>query len=73
MDMWWKSSILISRVLCGPRDKPLCARVFEGRHSFLRTAFMLTTDIIFGEADHCQRVHAKWKRLSTEKTNEARA
>lgn len=63
MSWWWSSSILLSRALCGPRGKPLCARVHEARPAFWRSAFLIATDIAFGEADHCARVHARWRLL----------
>ena len=35
MSWWWRSSILLSRALCGPAGKPLCARVHEARLSLV--------------------------------------
>ena len=63
MTWWWRSSILLSRALCGPAGKPLCARVHEARPGFWRTAFMVSVDIVFAEADHCARIHARWRLL----------
>lgn len=63
MTWWWRSSIAISRVMCGPRGKPLCARVHEAKPGFWRTAFMVAADIAFGEADHCAGIHRRWRQM----------
>ena len=63
MTWWWRSSILLSRALCGPAGKPLCARVHEARPAAWRTAFLISADIVFAEADHCARIHARWRLL----------
>ena len=68
MTWWWRSSILLSRALCGPAGKPLCARVHEARPAAWRTAFLIATDIIFAEADHCARVHRRWMALQPTRT-----
>lgn len=63
MSWWWRSSILLSRALCGQSNPPLCARVHEARPALWRTAFMICTDIVFQEENHCYRVHSRWRLL----------
>lgn len=63
MTWWWRSSILLSRALCGPAGKPLCARVHEARPALWRTAAMVALDIAFQEENHCARIHARWQLL----------
>ena len=63
MTWWWRSSILLSRALCGPAGKPLCARVHEARPALWRSVFLISADIAFQEENHCARVHARWRLL----------
>lgn len=60
---WWRSSVILSRALCGPWDKPLCARIHEARPAAWRTAAMIALDMLFGESDHCAKIHRRWSAL----------
>ncbi|MBB4629383.1 hypothetical protein OC539_19275 [Paracoccus denitrificans] len=68
MTRWWRASVILSRALCGPRGKPLCARIHEARPSAWRTAAMVALDIAFAEPDHCARIHRRWKALQPTRT-----
>ncbi|REF70414.1 hypothetical protein [Paracoccus versutus] len=68
MTHWWRASVILSRALCGPRGKPLCARIHEARPSAWRTAAMLILDMIFGEPSHCEKIHRRWKALQPART-----
>lgn len=65
MNAHWRASVALSRVMCGPAGKPLCARVYEARPALWRSAFMICTDMIFAEYEHCARVHRRWVALPT--------
>lgn len=59
---WWRASVILSRALCGPRGKPLCARIHEARPSAWRTAAMVALDMALQEENHCYRVHSQWQK-----------
>ncbi|WP_323715644.1 hypothetical protein [Paracoccus aminovorans] len=61
---WWRTSVILSRALCGPSGKPLCARIHEARPSARRSVAMFCLDMLFNEANHCERIHRRWKALN---------
>lgn len=56
----WRTSVALSRALCGPAGRPLCSRVYEARPARWRSVFMFCTDVIFAEYAHCRNVHRRW-------------
>lgn len=64
MTRWWRASVILSRALCGPRGKPLCARIHEARPSAWRSVAMFCLDMAFGESDHCAKIHRRCKALN---------
>lgn len=60
----WRTSVAISRALCGPAEKPLCARIYEARPARWRSVALFCLDLAFGEYEHCRRVHRCWRALT---------
>lgn len=63
MNWHWRASIALSRALCGPAEKPLCARIHEAPQCRARSVAMFMLDLIFGEYQHCAQVHRRWLSL----------
>lgn len=63
---WWRASLVINRALCGNASEPLCSRVHRQKPARWRSVFMFCADIAFGEADHCAKIHRRWKALKQE-------
>ncbi len=61
MNAWWRTSVTINRALCGSRGEPLCSRVYRQPPSVWRSAFMRAMNFLFGEATHCEDIHARWR------------
>lgn len=56
----WRASCAVSMALGGPAGKPLCARIHEASPGVLRAVATFCLDIVFGEYQHCAKIHARW-------------
>lgn len=58
----WQASCTINRLLLGQKGMPLCARAYRRNWRL----FMFCADLVFGEADHCKKIHRRWSEGRTE-------